>query len=99
MYMHNEEVYGIRELQRQLSRALRSVREGRRLVVTDRGRPVAVILASSREVGPTDPEERKISRLHRRGLIVQLGRLGTRRKLPVWRLGAKWVRDFVGARR
>jgi prevent-host-death family protein len=98
MYMI-EDVYGIRELQRHLSRALKSVREGRRVVVTDDGTPVAVILPSSEAVRLEGPQERKIARLHREGTIVQLGRPGPRRRLRAWRLGTDWVRGFLEGRR
>jgi prevent-host-death family protein len=97
--MKSTDVYGIRELQRHLSRALKSVRQGRRIVVTDDGTPVAVILPSSDAVSRSDPEERKLARLLDSGKVSQLGRSGPRRKPRAWKLGAGWTRDFLDARR
>ena len=44
-----EEV-GVRELKNALSRYLAAVREGRELIVTDRGRPVARIVPVTRSI-------------------------------------------------
>jgi prevent-host-death family protein len=97
--MKDADVYGIRELQRHLSRALRSVRQGRRVIVTDDGAPVAVILPSSERMEPRDPVERKLLHLLRQGKLAQLGRSGPRRRLRAWSLGADWSRSFLDARR
>ncbi|HET7876421.1 MAG TPA: type II toxin-antitoxin system prevent-host-death family antitoxin, partial [Methylomirabilota bacterium] len=56
-------VVGIRELKNQLSRYLKRVGEGERLVVTERGRPVAVITPSSGAVA-----DRRVEALLRDGL-------------------------------
>src|SRR3990172_1403449 len=45
---------GIRELRQNLSRHLRRVRAGERLVVTERGRPVAVLAPWADETDPLD---------------------------------------------
>ena len=45
---------GIRELRQDLSRYLRRVRAGERLVVTERGRPVAVLAPWADEGDPID---------------------------------------------
>jgi prevent-host-death family protein len=54
----------VRELKNRLSRYLRSVRQGRRVVVTDRGRPIA-------EIGPVNPKrlspEARLTRLEETG--------------------------------
>lgn len=97
--MKDADVYGIRELQRHLSRALKSVREGRRVLVTDDGIPIAIIVPSSEGIREEGPVERKLLHLLRRGAIVQLGRSGPRRRLATWRLGADWTRRFLDARR
>jgi prevent-host-death family protein len=55
---------GVRELKNRLSRYLRRVRAGERLLVTERGRPVAVI--SSPTVHPPD---RHLESLLRRGVV------------------------------
>ena len=46
---HETQEVGIRELREHLSRFIDEVRAGRELIVTDRGRPVARIVASSGE--------------------------------------------------
>lgn len=44
---------GVRELKNRLSEYLRRVRDGERVVVTERGRPIAVIAAAAQ--APLDP--------------------------------------------
>ncbi|MBA3737618.1 MAG: type II toxin-antitoxin system prevent-host-death family antitoxin [Actinobacteria bacterium] len=46
---HDPREVGIRELREHLSRFIDEVRAGRELIVTDRGRPVARIVATSGE--------------------------------------------------
>jgi prevent-host-death family protein len=102
MYMKDTkdtDVYGIRELQRNLSKVIRSVREGRRVIVTDDGAPVALITATSEAVPHEDPVERKLRRLYEKGLIVQIGRIGPSRPPRVWNMGKGWVQDFLEHRR
>jgi prevent-host-death family protein len=53
---------GIRELKNQLSRYLKRVRTGERLVVTERGNPVAILSPP-----PSTPGDRRIEALLRRG--------------------------------
>lgn len=53
---------GIRELKNQLSRYLKRVRTGERLVVTERGNPVAILSPP-----PSTPADRRIEALLRRG--------------------------------
>ena len=55
VYMDENEV-GIRELRQNLSAVLRRVQAGERLVVTDRGKPVALLGPV-----PEDPYERAIA--------------------------------------
>lgn len=57
---------GIRDLKSHLSDYLRRAREGERVVVTDRGRPVAVISPPAEL--PLDPD---LERLVREGLVRQ----------------------------
>ncbi len=66
---------GVRELKNRLSEFLRRAKDGERVVVTDRGRPVAVI--SPPAVGPVDEG---IERLLREGLARWGG--GKPRGLP-----------------
>jgi len=73
--MYMSETVGVAELRQNLSRYLRRVGEGERLVVTDRNRPVA-------ELGPAPSTgadvdrliaEGRVSRPARRGLPAPLG--------------------------
>ena len=54
---------GIRELRLNLSRYVARVRDGAEVVVTDRGKPVALI-------GPIDEEEAHYQRLVRDGVVT-----------------------------
>jgi prevent-host-death family protein len=59
---------GIRELKGQLSRYLKRVRAGERLVVTERGEPVAVISPPA-----ANPADRRIEAMLRTGLARWAG--------------------------
>lgn len=54
---------GIRELKNRLSEFMHRVDAGERMVVTDRGRPVAVILPTG-----AGPDDRRIEEMLREGL-------------------------------
>lgn len=54
---------GVRELKNQLSRYLRRVRAGERLVITERGRPIAIVTSPTANRG-----DRRIQALLREGL-------------------------------
>ena len=69
MYMH--ETVGVAQLRQNLSRYLRRVERGERLVVTDRNRPVA-------ELGPPPSGGRELDRLIAEGRVSR----PTRRGLP-----------------
>ncbi len=69
--MYMERTVGIAELRQNLSRYLRRVEEGERLVVTDRNRPVA-------ELGPPPSSGAALDRLIAGGKVVR----PTRRGLP-----------------
>ncbi len=60
---------GVAELRQNLSRYLRRVERGERLVVTDRDRPVA-------ELGPPPTERSKLGRLIAEGRIARPARRG-----------------------
>ena len=58
---------GVRELKDRLTRYLALIREGERVVVTDRGRPVAVL-------GPIEGRDgRKLSKAHRAAVLARRG--------------------------
>ena len=69
MYMKN--TVGVAELRQNLSRYLRRVERGERLVVTDRNRPVA-------ELGPPPTSASELDRLIAEGRVLR----PTRRGLP-----------------
>lgn len=54
---------GVRELKNRLSECLRRVKQGERLVVTERGKPIAVISSMQK------PLNRRIESLIREGLV------------------------------
>lgn len=77
---------GIRELRADLSRYLRRVREGEELLVTDRGKPVARIVALD--------GERAFDRMVREGLIIPAPNRGPR-TVPEPIEGAGSLSDIV----
>ena len=62
--------YGVRELQANLGRALRAVREGNRIVITSHGRPIAMIARADPSARNLPPLERKLRRLASEGKLV-----------------------------
>jgi len=60
---------GVRELKNQLTRYLRRTRRGEPVVVTDRGRPVA-ILGPVTARGPLATREERLARLASQGLVT-----------------------------
>lgn len=60
---------GIRELKNNLSRYLRMVQAGERVLITDRGRPVAELGMPGLSVYPEDPYMATYNRLIREGAI------------------------------
>lgn len=69
---------GLREANQQFSRIVRAVREGREVVLTDRGRPVAVV----RPLPDAADGESALARLEAAGLLRPAVR---RRPMPPWR--------------
>jgi len=55
---------GVRELKNRLSEYLNRVRAGERVMITDRGRPVAVISPT-----PVTPADRRIEAMLREGVV------------------------------
>jgi prevent-host-death family protein len=76
---------GIRDLKNSLSRYLRLVRDGERVIVLDRGRPVA-ILSAAPSGGPALTTADHLASLAARGLLTlgrgALGRRRRRRRRP-----------------
>ena len=89
----NERRIGIRELKAKLSECVREVREGRTIVVTDRGRAVARLIPDATSVRD------RLASLETAGGIHWSGRRLARTK-PVARLrGRRTVADLVSENR
>lgn len=67
-YMPRSTVVGARELKTRLGGYLQKVRQGRTLVITDRGEPVAEL----RPLGGPGPEEAALARLKALGAVTRL---------------------------
>jgi prevent-host-death family protein len=59
---------GVRELKNRLTHYLQRVRQGEEVVVTERGKPVA-LLVSLRDAGPAKSREARLARLAAAGVI------------------------------
>jgi prevent-host-death family protein len=68
---------GLREANQQFSKAIRAVKAGREVVLTERGKPVAVIKPLPR----SESEDDVLRRLEAVGLL----RAARRRGMPAWR--------------
>ncbi|MFY9269659.1 MAG: type II toxin-antitoxin system prevent-host-death family antitoxin [Candidatus Manganitrophaceae bacterium] len=62
------EFVGVRELKNHLTRYLRSVQKGEKVIVTDRGNPVAILRSLDEMEVDASPEERMVV-LAKKGLI------------------------------
>lgn len=67
--------YGVREFQTHLGEALRAAERGDRVVITSRGRAVAVLARPDAEEPGDSPEDRRRKRLAAEGKL-KLGRRG-----------------------
>ena len=74
---------GLREANQRFSRAIRAVRAGRQVVLTDRGRPIAVITSIKREPAP----DATLQAMATEGLITLPTRKGPM-PTPRWRPAA-----------
>ncbi|MBI2923534.1 MAG: type II toxin-antitoxin system prevent-host-death family antitoxin [Planctomycetes bacterium] len=70
-----EIVFGVRELQAHLGRALQAVRDGHRVVITRRDLPVALLVKSDARLPQDSALDRRLRRLAAEGRIF-LGRRG-----------------------
>jgi len=70
--------YGVRELQTNLAKALRAVQRGERILITSRGRAVAILARTDVELPEEPVSNRKLRRLAAEGRI----RLGTPGSIP-----------------
>ena len=90
---------GIRELKNRLTHYLRLTREGDKVIVTDRGAPVAII-HSLKQVEPDAGMEERLASLASQGLIRLPGK---KTKLPPFKgvetAGESAARIIIGERR
>ena len=73
---------GLREANQQFSKAIKAVRAGRQVVLTDRGRPIAVITP----IAADNPQDAALQAMADQGLIrpaARKGRMPTVRWRPV----------------
>lgn len=68
---------GLRKANQQFSRLMKAVRDGREVLLTDRGRPLAVV----RPIRGGDEAESAIQRLEAAGFLRAAEKRGT---LPAW---------------
>jgi prevent-host-death family protein len=71
---------GLREANQQFSKAIKEVRAGREVVLTDRGRPIAVI----KPIRMVEGQEVALRELQSQGLITRPARAG-RMPTPRWK--------------
>jgi len=74
--------YGVREFQAHLGEALRAAERGERVVITSRGRAVAVLAKADPDPPGESREERVLKRLAKMGKV----RLGKRGMIPDYTL-------------
>lgn len=68
--------FGVREFQSHLGEALRTVREGGEVIVTSRGKTVAVLTQAGRRRAGGSREERALARLADQGRLIPAKRCG-----------------------
>ncbi len=70
---------GLREANQQFSKAIKAVKAGKEVVLTERGKPIAVI----KPLAPKDNLEATLQRLEAEGLLWRGPKSG--KPMPVWR--------------
>ncbi|HEX9800916.1 MAG TPA: type II toxin-antitoxin system prevent-host-death family antitoxin [Thermoanaerobaculia bacterium] len=88
---------GVRDLKNHLTRYLRRTQAGESIVVTDRGRPVA-ILGPLPESSADESLEQRLARLAERGTLSLPSRRPARRPTRVRVRGAKLSRTVIAER-
>jgi prevent-host-death family protein len=71
---------GLREANQQFSKAIKAVRAGKEVVLTERGRPIAVI----KPIKPEDDQDAALQAMADEGLITPAARKGPM-PVPRWR--------------
>jgi prevent-host-death family protein len=70
---------GLREANQRFSKAIKAVKAGKEVVLTERGKPIAVI----KPLAPTEDQEGVIRRLEAEGILRSGAKSG--KPMPVWR--------------
>lgn len=70
---------GLREANQQFSKAIKAVKAGKEVVLTERGKPIAVI----KPLRPQENQEAVIRRLEAEGILRSGSKSG--KPMPVWR--------------
>ena len=84
---------GVRELKNKLSQYLRYARQGERLVITERGKPIAIIQPIDDLEAPSTPEL-ELARLAREG-AVRLSRKKFAKRIPSVKVSGPTVSSAV----
>lgn len=74
--------YGVREFQAHIGEAIRAAQRGDEVLITSRGRAVAVLAKADSDLPGDSLEDRKLRRMAAEGKI----RLGKRGKIPPYKL-------------
>jgi prevent-host-death family protein len=91
-------VVGIKELKNRLTEYLRRTRQGDEIVVTDRGKPIAVIRALE-HAGPVSSLEARLAKLDAQGIAAAPARLPLRRVRRAKATGRPLSRLIIDDRR
>jgi prevent-host-death family protein len=88
------EVVGIKELKNKLTYYLRLTRQGDKIVVTDRGSPVAII-RSVDEIEENEDGEERLASLAKRGMVRLPAKRGRFKKFKAIRVPGKPASEII----
>jgi len=88
------EVVGIKELKNKLTYYLRLTRQGNKIVVTDRGSPVAII-RSVDEIEENEDVEERLASLAKRGMVRLPAKRGRFKKFKAIRVPGKPASEII----
>lgn len=80
---------GLREANQQFSKAMKAVKSGEEVVLTERGKPIAVIRPLTEDVG-----ERALRRMEAAGLVWRASKRAPRRFKPI-RIKGKPISETI----
>lgn len=88
------EVVGIKELKNRLTYYLRLTRQGNKIVVTDRGSPVAII-RSVNEIQENEDVEERLASLAKRGMVRLPIKKGRFKKFKALQVSGKPASEII----